>query len=271
MSTMVHAFRVADGRAVPPSLPIRARAIFVVVCGLAFVALASAGIALAQGAAASPRNANRARPITPAAKSVPTVVALAQEQQTPVAPPALASDAALSSQPKVSFEGGQLTIIAENSTLSEILAAVRARTGADIEIPENAAVERLWAQLGPGPPRRVLAALLSSTDLNYVIQASDSDLQGIPRILLSPRSRSNGLGTSGRQESSVSPGSASPGGGDPTDLQPAQAEVPPSRTTPASAPIKPASRSTGQMIQELRNMYEERKQLQHSRKPPPPN
>ena len=60
--------------------------------------------------------------------------------------------------PKVSFSGGMLTIVAENSTLSDILRAVKAQTGAAVEIPPNA-TERVVTHLGPGAPRDVLSSL----------------------------------------------------------------------------------------------------------------
>ena len=57
--------------------------------------------------------------------------------------------------PQVHYSRGQLTIVAENSTLADILRAVRTQTGADVEVPPNA-TERVVAHLGPGPARDVL-------------------------------------------------------------------------------------------------------------------
>ncbi len=71
-------------------------------------------------------------------------------------------------QLRVTYEDGKLTIIAENSLLSDVLSAVRAQTGADIELPPGASSQRIWARLGPGPARSVLATLLDSTNLDYV-------------------------------------------------------------------------------------------------------
>src|ERR1022692_387674 len=51
--------------------------------------------------------------------------------------------------PQVSYQNAQLTIVAPNSTLGDILRAVRKQTGAEIEIP--AAPERVVTHLGPGP------------------------------------------------------------------------------------------------------------------------
>jgi len=89
--------------------------------------------------------------------------------------------------PKVTCDGGQLTISAQNSTLGAVLNAIRGCTGAEIDVPADASAERLFAELGPGPLRAVLAELLNSTDFNYVIKASPADPQKVQMVLLNPR------------------------------------------------------------------------------------
>jgi len=89
--------------------------------------------------------------------------------------------------PKVTCNGGQLTISAQNSTLGAVLNAIGACSGAQIEVPAEASGERLFAELGPGPLRSVLADFLNSTDFNYVIKASPSDPQKVQMVLLNPR------------------------------------------------------------------------------------
>ena len=89
--------------------------------------------------------------------------------------------------PKVTCDGDKLTISAQNSTLGAVLNAIRACTGAQIDVPADAGGERLFAELGPGPLRTVLADFLSSTDFNYVIKASPSDPQKVQMVLLNPR------------------------------------------------------------------------------------
>jgi len=76
--------------------------------------------------------------------------------------------------PKVSFSNGMLTIVAQNSTLGDILRAVRTQTGAAVEIPPNA-TERVVIHLGPGAPRDVLAALLNGSHFNYVMLGSPTN------------------------------------------------------------------------------------------------
>src|SRR5271166_2949433 len=89
---------------------------------------------------------------------------------------------------KVSYQGGLLTISAQNSTLGEILRDVRKLTGATIEIPSGSgASERVVAHLGPGAPRDVLAVLLNGTSFNYMMLGSSSDPSAVSSVILTPK------------------------------------------------------------------------------------
>jgi hypothetical protein len=189
--------------------------------------------------------------------------------------------------------------------LGDILAAVSERMGADIEIPASASDERIWVRLGPGPARRVLAALLGGTDLDYIIQASETDPEGIQSVLLTPRTKAAGapivapgrpaisegqarganrkniqpnhgpVEASGR-ENSTEPATPveAPAAGNPaasTEQQPAQAELQPPPDTRDVDADKSAAKTPEQMIQKLQNMYEQRKQMMQDRKAPSPN
>lgn len=88
--------------------------------------------------------------------------------------------------PRVTCSGDQLSIVAENSTLGSILDAIHVCIRAEIVVPEGAAGERLFVELGPGPVRAVITELLSSTDFDYVVEASLSDPQTIQTVLLTP-------------------------------------------------------------------------------------
>src|SRR5579864_7691459 len=91
-------------------------------------------------------------------------------------------DAIAAVPPQVTYENDQLTIVAPNSTLADILRAVRKQTGADIEIP--AAPERVVTHLGPGPAREVVADLLNGSRFNYVLLGSPSDQSALTRVVL---------------------------------------------------------------------------------------
>lgn len=85
--------------------------------------------------------------------------------------------------PQVSYQSGQLTIVAPNSTLGDILRAVRKATAAEIEIPTNAN-ERVVTRLGPGPARDVVAELLNGSRFNYVLLGSPADASLLTRVVL---------------------------------------------------------------------------------------
>jgi hypothetical protein len=120
-----------------------------------------------------------------------------QEQPTPAPTPQPAADPPLpltlaqmpASPPQVSFHNGQLTIVAPNSTLGDILRAVRAQTGASVEVPGNAP-ERVVVKLGPGPARDVLASLLNGSHFNYVLLGSVTDPAQVEKIILTSKAGS---------------------------------------------------------------------------------
>jgi hypothetical protein len=94
--------------------------------------------------------------------------------------------------PQVTYKDGQLTIVAPNSTLGDILRAVRKQTGAEIEIPE--AKERVVTRLGPGPARDVMADLLNGSRFNYVLLGSAEDANLLTRVVLVPRTPDTAAG-----------------------------------------------------------------------------
>jgi hypothetical protein len=82
-----------------------------------------------------------------------------------------------------------LTISAQNSTLGDILKAVRAQTGATIDLP-GTAPERVVGHFGPAPARDVLAALLNGSHFNYVLLGSPTDPGALDRVILMAKSGS---------------------------------------------------------------------------------
>jgi hypothetical protein len=94
--------------------------------------------------------------------------------------------------PQVDYQNSQLTIVAPNSTLADILRAVRKQTGAEIEIP--AATERVVTHLGPGPAREVVAELLNGSRFNYVLLGSATDNGLLTRVVLVAKTGSDVVG-----------------------------------------------------------------------------
>ena len=119
-----------------------------------------------------------------AKKPVPLPPPLPSGPQGPV--PQIPLDSIPAVAPQVIYESGQLTILAPNSTLGDILRAVRKQTSAEIDIPPNAN-ERVVTSLGPGPAREVVAELLNGSRFNYVLLGSPSDANRLTRVVLVAR------------------------------------------------------------------------------------
>jgi len=96
-------------------------------------------------------------------------------------------------QPTVIFADGKLTIIANNSMLSDILQIVGQKTGATIDVPGEA-TERVVSQLGPGQPREVIASLLNGSHFNYVMVGNETDANAVSRIVLTAKSDKGSTG-----------------------------------------------------------------------------
>jgi hypothetical protein len=172
-----------------------------------------------------------------------------QEPDTQAASPSPDAVAA-SVAPLVAYEHGQLTIVAENVRLSEILTALHAAMGTQVDLPAGASSERIWARLGPGPARKVLSQLLSNTDLNFIIQGSSVDPAGIQSVSLTPRTPDGAPGRIGLSSDPVQSvaerrlGRANPAP-DPAPEQEASVSPEPPPAAPAAAttpaPTEPAA------------------------------
>jgi hypothetical protein len=294
--------------------------LIVVMCGLGFTILVPAVPAQKLPTQTSTnRNAQSVPPSVLAAKASKSVQQEAMPQQA--VPPAT-QEQAPAAPPQVTYEAGQLTIVAENSKLSDVMSALRACTGADVDLPAGSSGERIWARLGPGPARQILATLLGGTKLDYVIQASETDPDGIKNVWLTRRTEGPAvalarpvtpaarplpprLSDSERRvpvpirnaaEDRAPDDTVTPDAAAPTDVapaapqsQPAPTDAVPAGATPAagspppqpapaadaaastdsqgSSATKPPTDTSGQMIQTLQNMYEQRKQMQLARTP----
>lgn len=139
--------------------------------------LLSVGIPVFGDSAAthSQRKSKKKQPVVPAPPSLPSGPTGRPVQQIPL-------DSIAAVPPQVSYQNNQLTIVAPNSTLADILRAVRKQTGAEIEIP--AAPERVVTHLGPGPARDIVAELLNGSRFNYVLLGSPSDESALTRVVL---------------------------------------------------------------------------------------
>jgi hypothetical protein len=171
--------------------------------------------------------------------------------------------------PQVSYQDGQLTIVAPNSTLGDILRGVRKHTSADIEIPPTAS-ERVVTRLGPGPAREVMAELLNGSHFNYILLGSPDNANLLVRVVLVAKTGDTptpGAGDKAAPSSEVAKAAADAPDADPAEDaaddntdQAAAAEA----EQPAPAE-QPNVRTPQQMLQEM-----QQRQLQMQQQPGQP-
>jgi hypothetical protein len=113
--------------------------------------------------------------------------------QTPAPPPTL--EQTPPTPPEVTYTNGQLTIIAQNATLSQVLRSVQLQTGASIEMPSGASSERMVGQLGPGLPRDVLNALLNGSKFNYIILGVNGNPGAVQKVILTTQRAASPVNT----------------------------------------------------------------------------
>jgi hypothetical protein len=258
-----------------------------------------------------------------------------QAQSAPVAADAPRAAAV----PLVTYEQGKLTIVAENASLSDVMAALHSAMGTEVDIPAGSATERIWAHLGPGSAQKILSDLFANTDLDYIVQGSATDAGAIRSVALSVRAPDSSPGKNGPTSSPIesaarrrfgsapapepepeatpapaptaapqeasaaalaapsappatdaassSSDSASAPTEPPADVTPKVAEqasmtptgppnVFPQTPQPSAGsfnphPSPPASMSTDQMVQQLTNMYQQRRQMQQGQAGSTPN
>ena len=217
--------------------------------------------------------------------------------ETPQPPPAPLTPEQMSpTPPQVTYQNGLLTIDARNSTLSQVLRAVQARTGAAVEMPSSAANERVMMQVGPGRARDVLNTLLNGSKFDYIILGMADNPDGVQKVILI--TRQNAAATVNTAQSST-PGHAQQQYQPPPD-EPQDEEMPPEAepdnppqspqgmpmpgrfrtgqvpmpqpdTNPEPVPDNgnpPAGRKTPeQLLQELQNMQQQQQNYQQQLNP----
>jgi len=189
--------------------------------------------------------------------------------------------------PQVNYQSGELTIIAPNSTLGDILRAVRKQTGAEIEIPE--ARERVVTHLGPGLPRDVMAELLNGSRFNYVLLGSPQDPGALTRVVLVAKTGSDIPGDNNRPaqqtpsgtNEAANMGQPAPQPPDAPDAEPPEenaddnADQGVEAEQPANPGEQPGVKTPQQMLQEMQQrqlqmqqQMQQQQQQQQQQQPP---
>jgi hypothetical protein len=208
--------------------------------------------------------------------------------QAPAPPPTL--EQSPPTAPQVNYSNAQLTIIAQNATLSQVLRSVQTLTGASVEMPSGASNERVVGQFGPGEPRDVLNALLNGSKFNYIILGVTGDPGAVQKVILTtpkPASPVNTAQNNGapppeepQDEESYSEPEPQPS---PTQSVPPQFRHRPNapgripetfnQQQPPPAPdngpesTQPAAKTPEQLLQELQQMQQQQQQMQEQLNP----
>jgi len=156
-------------------------------CGMLIFAVAGDASTAAHKARTAPK------PATPPAPAVQPQPVVAPVTQAPVTPPMPSELPAV--PPKVTLNNGQLSIVAENSNLGDVLSAVKNLTGAGLEVPSSANSERIVVRLGPGPSQQVLQQLFNGSKFDYIILGANDATGAVSKIILTPRNGSGATGT----------------------------------------------------------------------------
>lgn len=185
---------------------------------------------------------------------------------TPTVPAPAAVPPSLLDKPphpaRILLTGGQLSVNAENSSLSQILEAVESTSGMTVEgLGKD---QRVFGDYGPGDPREVLSSLLDGAGYNFLmVGATDS---GAPRqIVLTDRtnaalSMNQGSGASQleEEEEPVVNNSAEENQRVPSVVSP----PPDSQGSPARTPAE--------ILQELQRMRSQQQQQAPQQQQQPP-
>ncbi|HUK46042.1 MAG TPA: hypothetical protein VLW06_00555 [Terriglobales bacterium] len=145
--------------------------VFTNLCLTLILLLPFSGLAASQQRMKAPKAQAKPSPAQPQPAS-------RQAPQPPIAP-----EHEPSSPPEVTFQDGKLTIVARNSTMADVLNAVKQKTGAAVDMPASSG-ERVVGQFGPGAARDVMAQLLNGSHFDYVLLGSAADPTGLKKIVL---------------------------------------------------------------------------------------
>jgi hypothetical protein len=210
-----------------------------------------------------------------AAKSKAAQQAATQPTPPPAPPPTPEQLPAV--QPRVSFQNGLLSIEANNSTMYDVLSAVKRQTGANIDVPLGSAADRVVTRIGPGKPRDVMASLLSGSKFNYIIVGAAQNPDGIQRVILSRRPAGAAPAAASGQASFNPQVVPAPEDEPVEEMEPepppeeiAQPEAPPATAQPGQDPAQQGqqnpnqTKSPEQLLQELQRMQQQQQQQQQA-------
>jgi hypothetical protein len=183
--------------------------------------------------------------------------------------------------PNISYANGQLSIIANNSSLADIVTAIERATGVRVEgtRPDS---ERVFGQFGPGSPRDVLNSLFDGSRYDFILVGSLENPADVRTIILSPHGTAPAAGVNtannqpyrppenNEEQEESEPAPVYRGG----EGQPVQT-VPSEQVTPPPLPQsgqqqqqQPQVKTPEQLLQELQRLRQQQQQQQGQQQTP---
>ncbi len=162
------------------------------------------------------------------------------------------------SAPRISFSNNELTVVAQNSSLGEVLNAIRAATGMKIDGPSGSA-DRVSAKIGPAPVRDVLLSLLEGSRYDFAILGSATDPTVVEKLVLSART------AGGETNYAAAPQQPQPT--EPSESATSDDDDNPGFAQPAAAPAQPV-KTPEQLLEDLKKLEADRAQQQQNNTAP---
>jgi hypothetical protein len=164
--------------------------------------------------------------------------------------PQVPLDAMPAVPPQITFHDGLLTVVAPNSTLGDILRAVRKETSADIDVPSNAN-ERVATHLGPALPREVMAELLNGSHFNYILLGSSENANALVRVVLVAKTGPDTPDAPAQANATAPPVPAKPAEADTAEETVDEAADQAATEADQTPPDEPGAKTPQQMLQEM--------------------
>jgi len=236
--------------------------------GIAVILLA--GVAFGQAGTPARRLAKKSSAKAPAPEVQPVV------EQKPAPPPVPLRPSQMPAvPPRVSLENGALTIVAENSTMADIITQLRAATGIKIETVGGPSGERVAARIGPAPVRDVILSLVQGSGYDFIILGVEGQPNAVDRVILTPKTASGQVTASAPQRTPstyntvYTPPQPEPSDDDGNEGFAPQPMPQPSPSEQNAVPGSGPAKTPEQLLEELRRMEEQRNNPQGRPQRPP--
>jgi len=215
-----------------------------------------------------------------------TLPASAPTQPAPVAaaptPPPPATPTAASYRAQIELFQGELSVIAQNSSLNQILRDISSLTG--MKVTGGVTDERVFGTYGPGPAQDVLSKLLDGTGSNVLLKQDAN--HAVTELVLTPRqggvtppNPNAAREAAAREDTDLPPqfggrrrGHSEPGRTQPGMPPPAESVAPPEQPATPTAPPTDPNTTTQQSpngVKTPQEIYEELSKKQQQQTTPP--